>query len=53
MSILRASLTTASAAEAQPTAQRRSSGLVIPEGKPTFAQPLENELLINEEEPLT
>lgn len=33
--------------------RRRSSTLVIPEGKPTFSQPLENELFINEDEPLT
>ena len=52
-SILRTSLTTASTTESQSTPQRRSSGLVIPEGKPTFAQALESELLINEEEPLT
>ena len=33
--------------------RRRSSTLVIPEGKPAFSQPLESELLINEDEPLT
>ena len=33
--------------------RRRSSTLVVPEGKPAFAQPLESELLINEDEQLT
>lgn len=33
--------------------RRRSSTLVIPEGKPAFSQPLESELLINEDEQLT
>lgn len=33
--------------------RRRSSTFVIPEGKPTFAQPLETELFINESDPLT
>jgi len=33
--------------------RRRSSTLVIPEGKPAFPQPLESELFINEDEPLT
>ena len=33
--------------------RRRSSTLVIPEGKPTFAQALEPELFINEDDPLT
>ncbi len=36
-----------------PTGRRRSSTLVIPEGKPTFSQPLESELFINEDEQLT
>jgi hypothetical protein len=36
-----------------PSGRRRSSTLVIPEGKPTFAQPLENELFINEDDQLT
>jgi hypothetical protein len=35
------------------TTRRRSSALVIPEGKPAFSQPLESELLINEDEQLT
>ena len=35
------------------TSRRRSSTLVIPEGKPTFSQPLETELFINENDPLT
>jgi hypothetical protein len=35
------------------TSRRRSSTLVIPEGKPTFPQPLESELLINEDDELT
>jgi hypothetical protein len=35
------------------TARRRSSTLVIPEGKPAFSQLLESELLINEDEQLT
>ncbi|CAF1491714.1 unnamed protein product, partial [Adineta ricciae] len=54
-------LTTASGSEADTmaseltsaTPRRRSSILVIPEGKPAFAQPLEGELLINEDEQLT
>jgi len=36
-----------------PTPRRRSSTLVIPEGKPTFSQSLESELFIQEEEQLT
>lgn len=36
-----------------PNTRRRSSTFVIPEGKPTFAQPLEPELFINEDEQLT
>jgi len=36
-----------------PTPRRRSSTLVIPEGKPTFSQSLESELFIHEEEQLT
>jgi hypothetical protein len=35
------------------TGRRRSSTLVIPEGKPTFSQPLESELYINEDDQLT
>jgi hypothetical protein len=35
------------------TPRRRSSTLVIPEGKPTFSQPLESELFINEDEQFT
>ncbi|CAF0916357.1 unnamed protein product [Adineta ricciae] len=35
------------------TPRRRSSTLTIPEGKPTFPQPLESELYINEDDPLT
>ena len=35
------------------TSRRRSNALVIPEGKPTFSQALENELFINEDEQLT
>jgi hypothetical protein len=35
------------------TTRRRSSTLVIPEGKPAFSHPLESELLINEDEELT
>ncbi len=35
------------------TTRRRSSTLVIPEGKPTFVQALENELFINEDDQLT
>lgn len=31
---------------------RRVSTLAVPEGKPTFTQPLESELLINEDEQL-
>ncbi|CAF3575459.1 unnamed protein product [Adineta steineri] len=34
------------------TQRRRSSTLAIPEGKPTFSQPLENELFINEDDQL-
>ncbi|CAF4411465.1 unnamed protein product, partial [Rotaria socialis] len=34
------------------TLDRRTSTLGIPEGKPTFTQPLESELLINEDEQL-
>ena len=60
-SINRVALTTASGSEADAmtseltsaTPRRRSSILVIPEGKPAFAQPLESELLINEDEQLT
>ena len=37
---------------ANTSTRRRSSTLVIPEGKPTFPQPLENELFVNEEEQL-
>jgi len=33
--------------------RRRSSTFVIPEGKPAFSQPLESELLVNEDEQLT
>ena len=33
--------------------RRRSSALVVPEGKPAFAQLLESELLVNEDEQLT
>lgn len=33
--------------------RRRSSTLVIPEGKPAFSQPLESELLVNEDDLLT
>jgi len=36
-----------------PTSRRRSSTLVIPEGKPTFSQSLDSELFIHEEEQLT
>lgn len=36
-----------------PTGRRRSSTFVIPEGKPTFSQPLESELFISEGEQLT
>ena len=39
--------------QADTTQRRRSSALVIPEGKPAFSQTLENELLINEDEQLT
>jgi len=35
------------------TTRRRSSTLVIPEGKPTFIQALEAELFINEDDQLT
>jgi hypothetical protein len=35
------------------TQRRRSSTLVIPEGKPAFSQPLESELLVNEDEQIT
>jgi hypothetical protein len=35
------------------TQRRRSSTLVIPEGKPTFPQPLEAELYINEDDQFT
>ncbi|CAF1262379.1 unnamed protein product, partial [Rotaria sordida] len=54
-------LTTASGSEgktmsSEPTIttdERRTSILTVPEGKPTFIQPLESELLINEDEQLT
>ncbi len=36
-----------------PGPRRRSSTLTIPEGKPTFSQPLENELFIKEDDQLT
>jgi hypothetical protein len=36
-----------------PNTRRRSSTFVIPEGKPTFSQPLESELFINEDVQLT
>lgn len=57
----RKSLTTASSSESETmsseptgaTARRRSSTLIIPEGKPTFSQALESELLINEDDQLT
>ena len=35
------------------TVERRSSTLAVPEGKPAFTHPLESELLINEDKPLT
>ncbi|CAF2746284.1 unnamed protein product [Rotaria sp. Silwood2] len=35
------------------TVRRHSSTFVIPEGKPSFPQALENELFINEDDPLT
>ncbi|CAF4689458.1 unnamed protein product [Rotaria sp. Silwood1] len=55
------SLTTASSSEgeamlSEPTStteERRASTLVVPEGKPAFTQPLESELLVNEDEQLT
>lgn len=61
LSFNRVPLTTASGSQGEkmsselastPT-RRRSSTLVIPEGKPAFSQPLESELLINEDEQLT
>jgi hypothetical protein len=61
LSINRVLLTTASGSESaamssEPgiaTTRRRSSTFVIPEGKPAFSQPLESELLINEDDELT
>ncbi|CAF4411341.1 unnamed protein product, partial [Rotaria sp. Silwood2] len=55
------SLTTTSSSEgeamlSEPTStteERRTSTLVVPEGKPAFTQPLESELLVNEDEQLT
>ncbi|CAF4130623.1 unnamed protein product, partial [Rotaria sp. Silwood1] len=35
------------------TARHSSSTFVIPEGKPSFPHALENELFINEDDPLT
>jgi hypothetical protein len=42
-----------SSEQADTTTRRRSSALVVPEGKPAFSQPLESELLVNEDEQLT
>lgn len=42
-----------SSENSNPSGRRRSSTLAIPEGKPTFSQPLENELFVPDDQQLT